>query len=78
MTAWIVVAGASFSNSWVLASQQLIGGLEIIHREVDRFQFAFDTGSTNDSMNDLPNRYMLFLARRAIGREFEDQNALAN
>ncbi len=78
MTTWSVIAGALFSNSRVLAPQELIGSLETIHREVDRFQFAFDAGSTNDSTNDLPNRYMLFLVSQAIWRESEDQNVLAN
>ncbi|MEE2820871.1 MAG: hypothetical protein VX915_03880 [Pseudomonadota bacterium] len=55
MTTWSVVAGALFSNSWVLAPQELIGSHETIHREVDRFQFAFDDGSINNSTNDLPN-----------------------
>ena len=63
---------------WVSASQELIDGLEVIHREVDCLQFFSDTGSTNDSINDLPNRYMLFLADRAIWQEFEDQKALAS
>ena len=74
----MIVAVALLSNSWVMASQELIDRLEAIHRQVDCFQFAVDTGSTNDTMKDLPNRYMLFLASQAVEREFEDQNALAS
>jgi hypothetical protein len=74
----IIVAVALISNSWVMASQELIDRLEAIHHEVECFQFAVDTDLTNDSMKDLSNRYMLFLASQAIGREFEDQRALAN
>ncbi len=72
-----VVAFALISNSWVMASQELIDRLEVIYRDVDCVQFAVDTDLTNDSMKDLSNRYMLFLASQAIGREFEDQRALA-
>ena len=56
----------------------MIDRIEVIHREVDRLQFSSDTGLTNDSMNDLPDRRVLFLEGHAIGREFEDQNPLAN
>jgi len=73
-----VIAVALISNSSVMASQELIDRLEVIHRDVDCVQFAVDTDLTNDSMKDLSNRYMLFLASQAIGREFEDQRALAN
>ena len=74
----IIVVVALISNSWVMASQELIDRLEVIHRQVDCFQFAVDTGLKNDSMKDLPNQYMLFLAGQAVEREFEDQNALAS
>ena len=74
----MIVAVALVSNSWVMASQELIDRLEAIHHEGECSQFAVDTGSINDSMKDLPNRYMLFLAGRAVEREFEDQNARAS
>ena len=74
----IVVTVALISNSWVMASQELIDRLEVIYRDVDCVQFAVDTDLKNDSMKDLSNRYMLFLANQAIGRKFEDQPALAN
>ena len=74
----MLVAAALISNSWVMASQELIDRLEVIYRDVDCVQFAVDTDSTNDSIKDLSNRYMLFLANQTIGREFEDQRALAN
>lgn len=74
----MLVAVALISDSWVMASQELIDRLEVIHRDIDCFQFAVDTDSTNGSMRDLSNRYMLLLPSQAIGREFEDQRALAN
>ena len=74
----MIVAVALLSNSWVMASQELIDRLEDIHHEVDCFQFAVDTGLTNDSTKDLPNQYMLFLAGQVVEREFEDQSALAS
>ena len=61
-----------------MAAQELIDRLEDIHRQVDCFQFAVDTGLTNDSTKDLPNQYMLFLAGQVVEREFEDQSALAS
>ena len=73
----MLVAVALFSSSWVMASQELIDRLEVIYRDVDCVQFAVDTDLKNDSMKDLSNRYMLFLANQAIGRKFEDQRALA-
>lgn len=74
----IIVVVALGSNSWVMASQELIDRIEVIHHEVDCAQFAVDAGFTAGSMEDLPNRYMLFLAGQAVEREFEDQNALAS
>ena len=56
----MIVAVALVSNSWVMASQELIDRLEAIHHEVDCSQFAVDTGSINDSMKDLSNRYSSF------------------
>ena len=61
-----------------MASQEFIDRLEAIYRQVDCFQFAVDTGLTNDSMKNLPNQYMLFLAGQAVESRFEDQNALAS
>ncbi len=74
----MIVPVALISNSWVMASQGLIDRLEAIHRQVDCFQFAVDTGFTNDSMKDFPKQYMLFLAGRAVEHEFKDQNARAS
>ena len=74
----VIVAVALLSNSWVMASHESIDRLEAIHRQVDCFQCAVDTGLTNDSMKNFPNQYMLFLAGQAVEREFEDQNALAS
>jgi hypothetical protein len=78
MTRIIITAVALVCNSWVMASQELVNRVEEISSEVDCLRFASRVDSTNKSINDLPDRYMLFLAGQATGRRFKDQNALAN
>lgn len=78
MTRIIITAVALVCNSWVMASQELVNRVEEISSEVDCLRFASRVDSTSKSINDLPDRYMLFLAGQATGRRFKDQNALAN
>ncbi len=74
----LIASTLVFLSPWVSASQSLLDRIETVHQALDCQRYALEFDADYRSVSQLPERYMLFVAERVTGRDYKNQDELAD
>ena len=74
----LIASTLLFLPPWVLASQSLLDRIETVHQALDCQRYTLEFGADYRSVSQLPEQYMLFVAERVTGRDYQNQDELAD
>ena len=74
----LIASTVVFLASSVSASQSLLDRIETVYQALDCQRYALEFETDYRSVSQLPERYMLFVAERVTGRDYKNQDELAD